>query len=371
MWSPKDRVDKPLYVVTSITNFRRFKTRYKLARDFLNHVRNAGAIPVIVEGSLRDRDHALEEHGPWSDKPLQEPVSFGPPPNPPRAHLPHQRIFQDYLKLRLGHLQEIWLKECLQNYGAMHIPSTDGEEQYIAFIDADIAFDRPDWVSETLHELQRYDVVQMFSRAIDLTPDYEPLSQHMGFVYCHQNGVPMPPAPGYYYGHETPGKPINTWHPGFAWAWRRSALNKVGRLFDYGILGAGDNHMARGLIGKADQSYHPRVHAAYKRKVLEWQERAADLHQNIGYVKGTIKHFWHGRKIHRRYADRWQILVKNQFNPDKHLHQDITGIHALRPDVEQLRDDIRAYFAQRHEDSIDVSPSDYKMVGPLPWPEDK
>lgn len=366
MWIPKDVVSKALYVVCVVTNPVRFKTRWKLYRDFANHVRNSGAILVTVEAALGDRAFALEEHAPLSREPLHSPVSHGPPPVAPRAGQPESRFMQDYLKFKLGHLQHIWQKECLQNIAAMHLPR---EAEYIAFIDADIGFDRPDWVSETLHALQHYDVVQMFSRAIDLSPTYEPLAQHFGFVYCYLNGVPMPKMPGYYYADETPTAPCFTWHPGYAWAWRRSALNTCGGLLDIGILGAGDNHMARSLIGLGHKSFHAKVHPAYKRRVLEWQDRAKALHKNVGYIDGTIKHYWHGRKANRRYVDRWQILVKHQFNPDRDLQKDITGINALvKGRKPRLRDDTRRYFAQRNEDSIDVDVGDYRMVGPLPWP---
>src|SRR6202035_3379899 len=48
------------------------------------------------------------------------------------------------------------------------------EAKYVAWIDADVKFNRPDWAQETMQLLQHYDVLQMFSHAQDVGPDYEP-----------------------------------------------------------------------------------------------------------------------------------------------------------------------------------------------------
>ena len=38
-------------------------------------------------------------------------------------------------------------------------------------------FARPDWVQETLHQLQIYKVVQMWSHSIDYGPEHQPIAQ--------------------------------------------------------------------------------------------------------------------------------------------------------------------------------------------------
>ena len=40
------------------------------------------------------------------------------------------------------------------------------------------------------------------------------------------------------------------WHPGFAWACNRVTYDKIGGLYQEGILGAGDNIMCQLLIQK-------------------------------------------------------------------------------------------------------------------------
>ena len=127
----------------------------------------------------------------------------------------------------------------------------------------------------------------------------------------------------------------------------------MGGLFDHGILGAGDHHMACSLIGEGERSIPSGVHSNYKHAVLAWQERALRLHKNIGYVKGTIYHFWHGKKRDRKYKDRWAILIDNKVDPTKDVHKDWQGVWSLYPGHEDLRNQLRDYFQSRNEDSID------------------
>jgi hypothetical protein len=132
------------------------------------------------------------------------------------------------------------------------------------------------------------------------------------------------------------------------------------QLFDKGILGAGDHHMALAMIGKAEKSLPKGISKGYRDTVLSWQEQAVyEFRKNIGYVPGLITHNWHGSKKNRKYVERWDVLVKNQFDPVKDLIRDNQGLYRLNMAHGErsirLRDDIRRYFRQRSEDSIDYS----------------
>jgi len=361
VYIPKDNVTAPLYVVTSIFNSARFKSRYKLYRDFAAYVKQSGAILVTIEAAFGDRTYALEDHatvGPPHNGLYQ---SFGPAPNPPSASLPHSRAGQDYIKVRADQMQEIWLKENLQNLAVQHLPE---DAKYIAFIDADVRFARPDWVSETLHSLQHYDVTQMFSTAIDLSPDYEPLMLHRSFGYSYLNGETRSDDGYSIYGDPHSGKAnVAIWHPGFAWAWKKSALDAVGGLIDWGVTGSNDHHMSKCLIGKGPESYDNRVSPAYKAAVLEWQARAVGaLQKNVGYVEGTLHHYWHGRKIARGYKSRWQILIDSQYDPKKDIIRDWRGLYKLTGNKPKLRDDLRAYFKSRDEDDVFCPDEDQTLL---------
>ncbi len=226
------------------------------------------------------------------------------------------------------------------NLAIQNLPS---DWEYVAWVDADISFSRPDWVQETIQSLQHYQFVQMFSHALDLGPCSQPIKSHRGFVYSWYNGLKTS---GKYYEHA---------HPGFAWACRREALDHVGGLIDWAILGSADRHMAAALIGEAQTTLNRNLTKEYKDTILEWENRATKyIKHDIGFVNGTILHSWHGSKKNRKYSERWRILTSNQFNPFLDLKRDSQGLYQLTDRNLNLRDQIRKYFAERSEDSIDL-----------------
>ncbi len=324
------RPDK-LHVIAVISNPARFRSRYELFNRFEKMVTDSGAQLWVVETALGARPHAVTRAG------------------EPR-----------HIQLRTE--DELWHKENMINIGLSRVPA---DAEYIAWIDADVRFARPDWATETVHQLQHYEVVQMFSIAHDLTPDFDTYQTHMGFVYCMHQGfdrrsIGYNGRAGNIYGSggsggvSVKGQHASMWHPGYAWAATRKALDTTGGLLDTGILGAGDNHMAHGLYGMADLTLGEGPGNAYKSAVLEWQDRAAYLHRDVGYVPGALFHDFHGKKRDRRYQSRWQILRRHNFDPVKDLTRDSQGLWHLRPERVGLRDAIRQYFRSRNEDSLDL-----------------
>lgn len=312
---PIQPVEAPLYVVTSIINPSRYQSRYSLYRDFEKHITDAGAVLYTVEAAYGDRDFEITGAG-----------------NPRQ------------IRLRTNH--EIWHKENLINIGVSRLPA---DWKYVAWIDADVQFARPDIVAETIHQLQHFSVVQMFAHATDLGPRHEPLCAFEGFVarWIRQ-------------GREVPAKMerYGVWHPGYAWACRRDAWDHLGGLIDFGIVGSADRYMACGLIGEMAQSLGPEIVRdcpAYTEWCLEWQARAeTTIKRNIGFVDGLLLHYFHGAKKNRGYLDRSAILWENQFDPAKDIKRDWQGMWQLTDRKIGLRDQLRAYFRAREEDSTAV-----------------
>jgi hypothetical protein len=252
---------------------------------------------------------------------------------------------------------EIWSKELLLNLAIQRLPA---DWEYVATIDADIQFARPDWVNETLHQLQSYKIVQMFSHAIDLNNDFEPINTQTGFVYDWMKGFPQPHRvnspeikidPQHW--NYPYGGPDHAFHTGYSWAYRRSAMADLGGLGDIAILGSADHHMALSYIGLVNESIHGGMHSSFKEYWEEWQARARrSINQNIGYVPGAILHYFHGSKQTRDYNNRWKILVDEQFNYLLDLKTDPQGLYTLTGRNTKLRDKIRAYFKSRQEDAL-------------------
>jgi hypothetical protein len=303
-----DEIHDPLYVITPIFNPIRYRARWKHYKNFERYIIDSGAHLVTIEASFGDRSNVITE----------------------KVHEKHTIIH-----VRTKH--EIWIKENLINIAIQMLPH---DWKYVGWVDADVLFARPDWVGETIHQLQHYDFVQMFSFAEDLNATFEPIHKHVSFGYAYHHGLEE----GLRYEH---------WHPGYAWAATREAINHLGGLIDWGILGSGDRHMAAALIGKVRTSVNHRISNRYLSLLDEWERRAEKhIRRNIGYVEGLLLHYWHGSKQNRGYKDRWKILVDNCFDPDIDLKKDSYGLWQLTDRSLRLRDQIRKYFRQRNEDAI-------------------
>lgn len=320
-------INAPLHVVAVISNPVRYRSRYAHYLNFAKHVEDAGAVLWTVEMAFGEREHEITVP----------------------SHARH-------IQVRGSH--ELWNKENLINIGLSRLPS---DWKYAAWIDADVHFVHPHWVQETLHQLQHYPVVQMFAEAHDLGPDGLLFNRYRSFGWSHVHNIPRHPGMGVYGG--TPQKPdqgIAYWHhPGFAWAARRDALDQLGGLFDFAVVGEGDHIMARCIVGEAHHSVYPGVSEGYHKSILEWQHRArTHLRGNLGYVPGTLLHYWHGKKRQRNYWNRCKILKETQFDPNRHIKRDSQGLWQLVDCGDDasivLRDRLREYFRSRNEDSLDL-----------------
>jgi hypothetical protein len=259
--------------------------------------------------------------------------------------------------IQLRTKSQIWHKENLLNIGMSRLPH---DWKYVAWIDCDVLFARPDWVEETIHQLQHFHVVQMFSHMQDLDPQFGLAPQFYNalptsWAYCYANGIPNKSKKNHDYGLNTEdetGK--HYWHPGFAWAARREAIDHLGGLLDHLIVGGADYLMAIGLTGVSNLPSWTH-YGASGRMIQEWKARAdKHIQGNVGYVPGLLLHNWHGRKAQRQYTSRWDIVKDNNYDPDKDLKRDWQGLWQLTDRNPKLRDDIRNYMRSRNEDCIDV-----------------
>lgn len=265
-----------------------------------------------------------------------------------------EKVHENHTVIHIRTSQEIWIKENLINVAISRLPST---WKYVSWVDADISFARPDWVGETLQELQHFKVVQMFSESYDLNYRWECFEKHKGFMWCYKQDEENPHSPHIKkpkedYVATSPGK-FSYWHPGFCWAIRREAFEDLGGLIDWSILGGGDTFMAYALIGTIGERWMPRSLGPSGVKLLErWQERAERyIRRNVGYVKGAIFHHWHGSRKQRGYNDRGTILTKAKFDPERDLYRDSQLVYQINPENIILRDGAQAYFRIRNEDA--------------------
>ena len=304
--------DNLLHVVAVVANPIRWQSRITLYKAFEQHMLDSGVRLTTVECTYGERPYLLGD-------------------NP---HVNHVSVRSKSL---------VWNKECLVNLGIQRLPS---DWKYVAWIDADVAFRKPHWASETVHALQQYDIVQPWANCYDLGPNDDHLQTHTSFCRLFAGGKPIVPSgrAGYEFAH-----------PGYAWAATRQALEWTGGLLDVAALGAGDHHMALALIGRAAESLPGGISDNYKAAVMRWQAKAeAHISHNIGYVPGTIEHQWHGSKDKRAYVSRWDILIRNHFDPVEDLKRNTSGVVELAGNKPAFAREIDRYFRSRNEDANDL-----------------
>jgi len=326
-----DKLDAPLDVIVTVFNSARYRSRWKHYEDFISMAERAGKAVRL-----------------WTVE-----VAFGD-----RAFAVTDRRNRRHLQLRTN--SEIWHKERSQNLMLARVVTEHPDSAYIAFIDADITFARHDWADETRHALQHFSVVQMWQEAHDLDAAGNIIQQHASFANCYAKDMPLDRdgnSANYYYPS---GKGRIYFHPGYAWAWRREALDSVGGLIDFAILGSADFHMAHALVGNVDATLRRSLGKRYADKMRDWQRLSErDIKRNLGCVPGSILHYYHGAKANRGYKSRWKILEETQFNPDKDLMRDAQGLYQLQSRLgggssarsNALRDKVRKYFHARNEDA--------------------
>lgn len=319
-----------LHVVTMISNPMAYSSRYRLYERFAERMKRHNCLLHTIEVAYGQRAHEVTDSK-----------------NP------------DHIQLRTPH--NLWHKENALNIAISRLPP---EAQYIAWVDADVEFQRTDIVEATIHALQHYPVVQMFGQAIDLGPtgDMIPGGVHYGFAHQYvKHGIDkmVESEISGRYGENVrlrTSPTIEFPHSGFAWAARRELLDATGGLLDRSILGAGDHHAAWSFLGYAEQMACPQgLHPNYMQMLKNYQDSAVKVVRgHLGYVPGTLTHEFHGKKSDRRYTSRWQILQNHQFDPYYDVVPDTTGLLRFRGNKPEMERDIHKYMAARNEDSIDL-----------------
>ena len=339
--------DQVLHLAAVYSNPFRWRTRRELANDFRRHIATLPNIEL----------HMIELA--YGDRPFD---------------VTNPALYPNDIQLRTSH--ELFHKENLCNLAVQRFPAG---WKYGALVDADFHFSRHDLGLETIHQLQHYAFVQMFSSYLNLSGEATPGAGHRpmgttsdGFAYNFvRNGNTLPE--GYGGGWTEPphsgGGPTSAgaglpWvgAPGGAWAFRREAFSAVGGMLDRCILGSGDWFTAFGLagqltnieverkLGKKIDLYRPE----YLQYIRAWQERAQHAIQgNIGYVDSFAIHHFHGSLKQRGYATRDSILIEHEFSPVHDVYPDSQGVLQLATSIKpRLRDAIRRYFLERAEDSM-------------------
>jgi hypothetical protein len=299
-------IEKKLNVIVVISNPCLYARRYQLFNQFINRMNEDDNVELyVVEMAYKEQKFIVTK----SNNPKHLQI---------RCDIP------------------LWHKENMVNLAVKNLLPKNYKA--FAWIDADVEFESNTWSLDTLKLLNGYkDVVQIFSHAVDMDKDETTLNIFNSFGY------------NYAKNKQYTSKGLDYWHPGFAWAITRKAYEKIGKLYDVGVLGSGDNIMAFALINKSKHYVNAKYSDDYNNSMLEFQEKAKTL--RLGYVPGVIRHYYHGKKKNRNYVERTTILAKYQYSPLKDITYDKNGIIVPTECFSsEFRDDIMNYFWERKED---------------------
>lgn len=230
----------------------------------------------------------------------------------------------------------LWQKERLLN---LMIERLADMHDAVAWVDADIVFERDSWWREVLAALEDSDVLQPFSEVIDVPvlPGETPVES-----FCSRVTAAPARARERFHAHG---------HTGYGWAARSAVLCRSG-LLDTCVLGGADHVMAHGFLGHLDVPCLPPLlddggplFASY----VDWVRRAGfDLRPlRLGCVTGRILHMRHGSAEGRQYIRRNRLLKESGYDPARHLHRNTCGCWEWTPDATRQDRMAQAYFAGR------------------------
>ena len=345
-----------LFVITTYYNPAGYRTKRQNYERFAHPLREAGIHLLTVECAFGD-----------------EPFELAPS--------------AQVIQVR-GH-DVMWMKERLINLAVARLPP---QATKIAWLDADLLFSNPAWAQETAALLERFPIVQPYTR-VGLLEPHQSLFAGRGFPsFAYQQH------PRRLWALHDAGLPGS---PGLAWAARRALVQRHG-LYDAAIIGGGDllfAHASSGRISSpgiravtgAEAPKTPGSSSRLLRRVMRWLSRVprphwlidrdiakaqaalppvtpsetfnihyqrwathwyADVHGQIGYTPGIVLHLWHGTPARRQYTARFAIPTRHRYAPASDLRLNQDGIWEWASDKTGLHQAVREYFWSRQEDEV-------------------
>jgi hypothetical protein len=235
----------------------------------------------------------------------------------------------------------LWQKERLLNRAMTKLPA---QFKKIAWVDADILFENPDWAIQASELLNRFAVVQLGDRVIRL-PEANGADGEQGVTWetfaavYRQDPHALLHGDFAYHGHT-----------GFGWAVRRTALAD-GMLYDACIAGGGDHVMAHAFCGDWESPCLTRMmgdHSPWHRHAMKWSaEIYSRTRARMGVVPGSVFHLWHGDLATRGHVRRYQSLHEECFDPETDLQIDSGGCWRWSSEKPRLHRAVSDYMIGR------------------------
>lgn len=254
----------------------------------------------------------------------------------------------------------LWQKERLINLAIARLPS---HVRFVAWVDCDLIFQRPDWPQLARAELERdAGLVQLFREAVHLPQQAEPFPKFADLARI--SPLMREPSLGNFarvgrgaaalrecYDPASRRAHGRTAATGMAVAARRDSLADGG-LYDGAIIGGGDAILmcaALDLLG--EEFINRQVNAFEFECIRDWAMRAkqAGLLSPLRDIDQCVYHLWHGAFEDRQYGRRHRVTAELEFDPRRHITLASNGTWQWAKGQDALAQGVRDYFLARLE----------------------
>lgn len=239
----------------------------------------------------------------------------------------------------------MWQKERLLNIGFRSLPPNVSK---VAWLDADILFERSDWALAASLALDEYPVIQLFSDVVRLPRFADWFSgdgeawESFAKVWRRDPGM------------MTSGNFFLHGHTGFGWAARRAVLSEYG-LYDACISGSADHLMAHAFCSDPTSECVSEILGCNSKHFVHFESWARAVGQEVrgrlGVIEGTILHLWHGETLNRQYLRRNKELASFDFDPRADIRVNSDGCWEWATRKSALHAWARNYYVSRREDA--------------------
>lgn len=219
----------------------------------------------------------------------------------------------------------LWQKEPLLNRALR-----EASAKYFAWVDHDLLFANPRWLADGIAKLRDgASACQLFS-SLSLTDMERRRIQSRPSAAASDGKGP----------------------PGGAWIAETEFLRDIGGFETSNLFGGGDQTLYDALTGKL--SWHLTQYSpAMRQQLTQWitriHQQAAD--KQIACVDGEALHLWHGDRKNRQYSTRYDVLTREQFDPQRDLRLSENELLEWTDPDSHLAASVRRFFEARQEDS--------------------
>jgi hypothetical protein len=238
----------------------------------------------------------------------------------------------------------MWQKERLINYGVSMLPP---DCDRFGWIDCDIIF--PDgWDEQASNLLDKYDILQLFKKVIHLPPNQ---TEFNGTKVATMQGVMWQYTIHKNWLERRKRKELPFSAPGFAWAARREVFADIG-LYDKNIVGSGDTFLVDCYLNSWDiHGYAMKFTDHMKTDMMAWREKLLAKNVTVNYLPVDVLHLFHGSMKNRKYMDRHETILKNDYDPQADVRL-VNNVYEWNSDKQEMHEDVKGYFFGRSEDEF-------------------